>query len=97
MEIIILLVFSLFIGRVLHGSIVECVTSNPGALGSSITGSSGFFSWESVFGQDTLVKPRKDVNIMSCRCDMTEILLNAAKKLFNYVSLAFINVLLKFH
>ena len=41
-----------------------CLTRNPGVLGSSRTGSSGFFRG-SVFGQDTsepslvLVKPRK--------------------------------------
>ena len=38
----------------------------------------------SVLGQDTsepslvLVKPRKDMNNVKCRCDMTEILLKAA-------------------
>ena len=29
-----------------RGSVVECLTRNPGVLGSSLTGSSGFFSWE---------------------------------------------------
>ena len=28
---------------VLHGSVVKCLTCNPGVLGSSRTGSSGFF------------------------------------------------------
>ena len=42
------------------------------------------FSHKSVLGQDTLepslvlVKPRKDLNNVSCRRDMTEILLKAA-------------------
>ena len=47
-----------------RGSVVECLTRNPGVLGSILTGSSGFFRG-SVLGQDTsepslvLVKPRK--------------------------------------
>ena len=47
---------------------------NPGVLGSSRTGSSGFFCG-SVLGKDTsepslvLVKPRKDMNNVSCRDD----------------------------
>ena len=36
-------VIALWIPR---GSVVECLTHNPGILGSSLTGSSGFFSWE---------------------------------------------------
>ena len=50
--------------RVPRGSVVKCLTRNPGVLGSSLTGSSGFFRG-SVLGQDTsepslvLVKPRK--------------------------------------
>ena len=66
--------------RVPHGSVVKCLTHNPGVLGSSHTGSSGFF-----LGQDTsdpslvLVKPRKDMNNVSCRHDMTEILLKVAE------------------
>ena len=50
--------------RVQRGSVVKCSTRNPGVLGSSCTGSSGFFH-ESVLGQDTsepsvvLMKPRK--------------------------------------
>ena len=53
-------------------------------LGSSCTVSSGFFRG-SVFGQDNsepslvLVKPRKDMNNVSRRRDMTEILLKAAQ------------------
>ena len=42
--------FLLFQG-VLRGSLVKCLTCNPGVLGSSRTGSSGFFRW-SVLGQD---------------------------------------------
>ena len=51
--------------RVPRGSVVKCLTRNPGVLGSSHTRSSGFFRW-SVLGQDTsepslvLVKPRKE-------------------------------------
>ena len=37
---------------VLHGSVVKCLTRNPGPLGSSRTGSAGFFRG-SVIGQDT--------------------------------------------
>ena len=50
--------------RVPHGLVVKCLTRNPGVLGSSLTGSSGFFRGR-VLGQDTsepslvLVKPRK--------------------------------------
>ena len=50
--------------RVPRGSVVRCLTRNPGVLGSSLTRSSGFFRG-SVLGQDTsepslvLVKPRK--------------------------------------
>ena len=66
-----------------RGPVVKCLTRNPGILGSSCTGSSGFFCG-SVLGQDTsesslvLVNPRKDMNNVSCRRDMTEILLKAA-------------------
>ena len=38
--------------RVPRGSVVKCLTRNPGVLGSSRTGSSGFFRG-SVLGQDT--------------------------------------------
>ena len=68
---------------VLRGSVVKCLTRNPRVLDSSRTGSSGFFRG-SVHGQDTsepslvLVKSRKDVNNVSCRRDMTEIMLKAA-------------------
>ena len=47
-----------------RGSVAKCLTRNPGVLGSSRTGSSGFFGG-SVLGQDTsepsfvLVKSRK--------------------------------------
>ena len=50
--------------RVPRGSVVRCLTRNPGVLGSSRTRFSGFFRG-SVLGQDTsepslvLVKPRK--------------------------------------
>ena len=38
--------------RVPRGSVVKCLTRNPGVLGSSLTGSSGFFPG-SVLGEDT--------------------------------------------
>ena len=69
---------------VLRGSVVKCLTCNPGVLGSSRTGSSGFFFRGSVLGQDTsesslvMVKPRRDMNYVSCHRDMTEILLKMA-------------------
>ena len=44
---------SLTSAGVLHGSEVKCLTRNPVVLGSSRTGSSGFFRG-SVLGQDTL-------------------------------------------
>ena len=62
---------------------VKCLTRNPGILGSSRTGSSEFFAGVS-FGKTlqspslVLVKTRKDMNNVSCRLDMTEILLKAA-------------------
>ena len=62
---------------------VKCLTHNPRILGSSRTGSSGVFCG-GVLGQDTsefslvLVKPRKDMNNVICRRDITEILFKAA-------------------
>ena len=41
-----------FESGVLRGSVVKCLTRNPRVLGSSCTGSSGFFHG-SVLGQDT--------------------------------------------
>ena len=63
--------------------VAQCLTCNPGVLGSSRTGSSGLFRG-SVLGQYisepilVLVKPRKDMDNVNCRHDMTEILLKAA-------------------
>ena len=71
------------LARVPRGPVVKCLTRNPGVLGSSRTRSSELFRG-SVLGKDTsepslvLVKPRKDMNNVSCRGDMTEILLKAA-------------------
>ena len=62
---------------VLHGSVVECFTCNPGALGSSCTGSCVFFMGVSL-GSLLLVKPKKDMDNGSCGRAMTEILLKAA-------------------
>ena len=68
---------------VLRGSVVKCLTRNPGVLGSSHTGSSGFFRG-SVLGQDTSEpqpstgEAQEDMNNVNCRREMTEILLKAA-------------------
>ena len=66
---------------VLRGSVVECLSRNPDVLGSSLTGSSGFFRG-SVLGQATSEaqpgETQQDVNNVNCRRDMTEILLKAA-------------------
>ena len=55
---------------------VNCLTCNPRVLGSSRTGSFGFFV--GVLKAKTLkspslvlVKARKDMNIVSCRRDIT--------------------------
>ena len=69
--------------RVPRGSVVKCFTRNPGVLGSSRTASSGFFR-RSVLGQDTSEsqpstgETQGSMNNVSCRRDMTEILLKAA-------------------
>ena len=66
-----------------RGSVVKCLTRNPGVLGTSRTRSSGFFVGVSL-GKTlqspslVLVKPRKDMNDVSCRRDITKILLKAA-------------------
>ena len=71
-----------------RGPVVKCLTCNPGVQGSSRIGSFWFFRG-SVLGQDTseprlvLVKPRKDMNNVSCRRDMTEILLKWRKTPFS--------------
>ena len=68
---------------ILRGSVVKCLTRILGLLGSSRTGSSRFFVGAS-FGKiiqspsPVLVKPRKDINDVSCRGDMIEILLKTA-------------------
>ena len=68
---------------VLRGSVVKCLTRNPGVLGLSHTGSSGFFRG-SVLGQDTSEpqpstgEAQEDMNNVNCHSDMTEILLKAA-------------------
>ena len=47
--------------RVPRGSVVKCLTRNPGFLGSSLTGSSGFFRG-SVLGQDTSEPTIQSIN-----------------------------------
>ena len=63
---------------VLHGRVEMYLTYNPGVLGSSCTGSCGFFV--GVSADKTLqslslvlVKPRKDMNYVICRSGMTEL------------------------
>ena len=69
---------------VLRGSVLKCLTRNPRVLDSSRTGSSGFFFVGVSLGMTlqspslVLVQPRKDMNNLNCRRDMTEILLKAA-------------------
>ena len=66
---------------ILRGTVVKCLTRNPGVLDSSRAGSPGFFRG-SVLGQDTS-EPQPSTgetqeDNVSCRRDMTEILLKAA-------------------
>ena len=72
-----------------RSSVAKCLTRSQGVLDSSSTGSSVFFFFffpcvGMYLGKTlqspslVLVKPRKDMNNMSCRRDMTEILLKAA-------------------
>ena len=66
--------------RVLLGSVVKCLTCNLWVLGLSCSGSSRVFvgvSFDKTLQSPSLVKPRKDVINVSCRCDRTEILLKA--------------------
>ena len=76
-------IFSFSHKGVLRGTVVKCLTSNPGVLGLSRTGSSGFFRG-SVLGQDasepqpSTGETQEDINNVSCRHDMTEILLKVA-------------------
>ena len=66
-----------------EGDVPACLTRCPGVMGSSCTGSSGFFVGISL-GKTlqspslVLMKPRKDMNNVSCRRDISEILLKAA-------------------
>ena len=72
-----------FAKGVLRGSVVKRLTRNPGVLGSSRTGSSGVFVGVSL-GKTlqslslVLDKPRNDINNVSYRRDMTEVLLKTA-------------------
>ena len=66
-----------------RGSVVRCLTRNPGVLGSSLTRSSGYFSWECPWARHFRAQPstgetQESMNNVSCRRDMTEILLKAA-------------------
>ena len=69
--------------RVPRGSVLECLTSNPGVLGSSCTGSFGVFLWECPWARHFRAQPstgenQESMNNVSCHFDMTEILLKAA-------------------
>ena len=69
--------------RVPSSLVVKRFTRNPGVLDSSRTRSSWFFSWECPWARHFRAKPttsktRKDMNNVSCRRDMTEMLLKAA-------------------
>ena len=71
---------------VLRCSVVECLTRNTGVLDATSTGSSGFFLGMSL-GKAlrspslVMVKPGKDMNNLSWRRDMTEILLKQRKSI----------------
>ena len=65
------------LGRVLHGSVIKSLTPDPGVLGFRCIGSSGLVMGVSL-GKTlqspslVLVKPKKDINDVSCHRDMTE-------------------------
>ena len=73
----------------LRGSVVKCLTRNHGVLGSSCTGSSGFFVGVSL-GKTlhnpslALVKLRKDMNNVSCGRDID---LNAVESVVKHLSI----------
>ena len=67
-----------------RGSVVKCLTRNSGLLGSSRTGSSGFFVGVSLgkilqSPSLVLVKLRKDMNNVSYRRDMTNTVKSSVK------------------
>ena len=68
--------------EVLRGLVVKCFTRNPGVLGSSRTEFSGFYV-EVSLGKTllspslVLVKPGKDMDHVSCHCELTEIMSKA--------------------
>ena len=62
------LIAPLYFRGVLRGSVVKCATRNPGVLGSSQSLGETVQSPSPV-----LVKPRKDMNNVSCRRDMTAV------------------------
>ena len=69
--------------RVPRDAVVKCLTRNPGFLGLSRTGSSEFFSWECPWARHFRAQPstgetQESMNNVSCRRDVTEILLKAA-------------------
>ena len=68
--------------RALRSSVVKCLTRNPGVPGSGCSEFSGSFFVGVSLGKTlqssspVLVKPRKDMNSVSCRRDMTGLLFN---------------------
>ena len=68
---------SIKLTRVPRGPVVKCLTCNQGILGLSCTGSSGFFHG-SVLGAQPSTGETQERHNVSCRRDVTEILLKAA-------------------
>ena len=68
-----ILLFSGSENGILLSSMVKCLTGNQGVLGQAPLDHLGFFCG-SVLGLDSpslvLVKPRTDINSLSCHCDM---------------------------
>ena len=64
---------------VLHGSVVNCLTRNPGVLDSNLTGSSGFFMGVSLGKTHPPLPSTSETQVrhVSFRWDMTEILSKA--------------------
>ena len=71
----------ILVTRVPRGSVVKCLTRNTGV--PSRTRSSGFFSWDCPWARHFRAQPstgetKESMNNVSCRRDMTEILLKVA-------------------
>ena len=73
--------------RVPHGSVVKCLTRNPGSWVRATLDPLGF-SWECPWARHFRAKPsngetQESMNNVSCRHDMTEILLKRRITTFN--------------